>query len=583
MSRREGPRQYCAPLTMRLHAFLLVAGAALCAQAATIPVETDAKLIDVVPDNLDKLPENTSSEQELIDQANTIKDVDNTLRTKPEDIPVEVIVENAQPALKADEEDEEIDRPLPDLRNPGPPQRQEHETQNPEYYASEQQTVALLKQSINEAQNVLRQGFQGITDGIQHIAANNEPIQSLQKNIQALRDSFTAQMVKVNATIQSYLNSESVNIDKPAPQQTKAIHQVEQGLFKLRNEFNRGVSTLAEGVDLVALLKADSEAQTEGSVAPATDNTSSSPPTSGFTGIVETIQQNVQQMWSNFQTSVTQLVQGNLNQGSNRPPAGAQSDSQVPPAPPAASTPNIFENIQNQFNNFLRPNQTQNQVQIQNDQAQNPSQPGLILGVFPAPQPGQFFSGTGPFQQIINNVQNLFQPNRPISQAPQGTQPAGAGQPAQTPTTTAEAATKPESKPEAQAEPAKPEPQATAVTPSGPIRQILQNNPITQSIAGAVQRLQNINNPEKPREEQPTEQIKKLDQDNDESVSQKGHGPNSGDNNDSSISSDRVEQPEPVKEEMKKVPEVQEVPEAEKVLEEEVKEHKTEEVADKTE
>ena len=56
-----------------------------------------------------------------------------------------------------------------------------------------------------------------------------------------------------------------------------------------------------------------------------------------------------------------------------------------------------------------------------------------------------------------------------------------------------------------------------------------------------------------------------------------------GGNNDSSNCGDRVEQQEEVKEEIEKVSEVQKVPEVEKASEDEIKEHKTEEVVDKTE
>lgn len=503
---------------MRLYAFLLVAGAAICVRAASIPVaETEKKLMDNIPDNLDKLPE-----QELIDQANTSKDVDNKLRTKPEDIPVEVIVENAQPALKADEQDEEIIRPVPDLRNPGPPQRQEHETQNPEYYSSEQQTIALFKQSINNARNVLIQGFQGITDGIQHIIATNEPIQSLQKNIQSLRDSFTAEMVKVNATIQSYLSSESVAVDKPAAEETKAgFHQIEQGLFKLRNEFNKGVSTLADGVEVVALLKADSEAQTDSSSASSASPSPAPAPAASamnITALMQSIANNMQNALSNMSETLNKVSQSwnpfgqNIGQNSGSAsnatvPAEAQSDAQVTSAPPATNNP-LFQG----FHQFS--------TNIQNFT-------GQFLGTIFQPQ------GSGGFVQNFNNFLNGILPiNRPAGQAPQGTQPAQTGSKPEETATKPE--TKPEIKPEPQSEPAKPAagaetaPQAAAVTPVGPIRQILQNNPITQSIAGAVQRLQNINNPEKPRDGQPAEQIKNLDEEKADTESKKGGGPNTG-------------------------------------------------------
>lgn len=480
---------------MRLHALLLVTGAALCVRAASIPVaEIEKKIIEVVPDNIDKLPENTSSEQELIDQANTIKDVNNKLRTKPEDIPVKVFDENAFSPLSDVDVEEEINRPAPDLRNPGPPQRQEHETQNPEYYASEQQKVTLFKQSINEAQNVLRQGFQGITDGIQNIIETNEPILTLQQNIQSLRDSFTAQIVKVNGTIQSFLNTESASIGEPVVEQTKAgFLQIEQGLFKLRNDFNRGVSTLAGGVEVVAALKADSETPNDSSSPSPASPTPSPVPASPFLQIVQNMATQFQESLKNMTETINKYTQGQSWNPFNQPsgttatpsvPSGAQSDSQVTSAP----SNNFFQQIQNQFN-------------------------------------GGFNKPAGQGWDFVNNLFSIFQP-KPAGQAPQGTP----GQPpAQTPSKPEEA--KPETnrdKPAAVAE--TPAPAAT-VTPAGPIRQILQNNPITQGIAGAVQRIQNLNNPEKPRDEQTAAQTKKSSEDKTEPESKKGGGSNNGSNN----------------------------------------------------
>ncbi|XP_047028688.1 uncharacterized protein LOC124636581 [Helicoverpa zea] len=527
---------------MRLYALLLVASAALHARAATIP-ETEKKLIDIVPDNLDKLPENTSSEQELIDQANTIKDVENKLRVKPEDIPVEVIVEDAQPALKAgNEEEEELNRPEPDLRNPGPPQRQEHETQNPEYYASEQQTIILFRQSVNEAQNVLRQKFQGIADSIQNMIGNNEPIQTLQQNILSLRDGFSAQMNKLNATIQSYLNTETVDADKPDVEQTKAsFHQIEKGLFKLRNDFQSGMNTLVDVVGVSGMGKADNEVASSG----ATAVSPTQAPAAGPLQIFQYLQ-NMQTAVTNTFKNITDTITQTWNPSTTAAPAiiGVQSDAQVTPAT-ATSAPNIWQNLQNQINHFISPNQNQ----------QNPLFPGA--------------GGIGAVFQ--NGIQNFINMLRPENQAPA----AVAGQPAVQPS---ESASKPSS--EAQAEPAKPvqavEPaaQVAAVTPApGPIRQMLQNNPITKGITGAVQRLQNINNPEKPRD---SEQAKDTAEDKADSETQKGHGgPNNGDSNDSNGS--RVEEPKPVQGEPEKLPE----PQMEK--QEHMKEHKTEEVADKTE
>ncbi|XP_026730354.1 uncharacterized protein LOC113495682 [Trichoplusia ni] len=550
---------------MRLYAFLLVTVAALHARAASIPeLSADKKLLDIAPENIDKTPEISSSEQELLDQANTIKDVENKLRTKPEAIPVEVIVENAEAALKTPEnadDSEEIDRPTPDLRNPGPPQRQEHETQNPEYYVAEQETILNFKKSVSDAQVFLKQSLQGITDGIQKVIENNEPLQTIQQSIKSLREGFTDQLSKINGTVQNYLNSESTNINKPGIEQTKAnFHQIEKGLNVFRNEFNNRVKTLADGVEVVASLKAENEKPGESNPAPAP----APPAAAGVQNPVAQYIQSLQVSFGNTLGNITQLIsnftqtpQWNVPNPFAQPstttalPAGVQADTPVTSAPPSPT--NVLQSLQNQFTNFFNPTQVINQG----------------IAFFSTPAPGQIFSGSGPFVQAFQtaqqNIANLFQ-FRPVTPGPQ---------PAPTSAPAAASSAQPSPNPSE----ATSEAHADAVTPAGPIRQLILNNPLTQGIAGAVQKVQNVNNPEKPREVERVEEEKPavVAQQEDDNALDRGHGgPNTGGsdvNNDSSGSG--IKENAPVAEE--KMPEVEQ-PKAE-----EIKEHKTEQVADKTE
>ncbi|CAH0625687.1 unnamed protein product [Chrysodeixis includens] len=506
--------QYTASPSMRLYAFLLLTAAALHARAASIPdLSAEKKLVDVVPDSLDKAPEVSSSEQELLDQANTIKDVDNKLRTKPEVIPVEVIVEDAQAALKTSEnaeDSEEIDRPTPDLRNPGPPQRQEHETQNPEYYVAEQETILNFKKSVSDAQIYLKQGLQGITDGIQKVLENNEPLQTIQQSIKSLREGFTDQLSKINGTVQNYLNSENANVNKPGIEQTKAnFHQIEKGLNVFKNEFNNRVKTLADGVEVVASLKAENEKPSESNPpAPAPAPAPAPPAATGGQNPVAQYIQSLQNTFGNALNNVNQVL-SNFTQTANWPnpfaqpstttalPAGAQADTAIT-APNQPSGPaNIFQSLQNQFSSFFQPSQTNNQN----------------IAIFPTPAPGQFGSGSGPFVQAFQNAQqniaNLFQ-FRPL------TPPAATSAPAISST----------AQPQTQAPVASSAAQADAVTPAGPVRQLILNNPISQGIAGAVQKVQNLNNPEKPREVERVEEEKAavVAQAEPENALDRGHG-----------------------------------------------------------
>ncbi|XP_028169750.1 uncharacterized protein LOC114359515 [Ostrinia furnacalis] len=518
---------------MRLHAFFLFVLFVINARAATIhgPAvpELEKKLPIPEETNKDVIPaENASSEQELIDAANTVQDVENNLRVKAVDsIPVSVIVESdANPT--DDNEVTPIVRRVVDLKNPGEPQRQEHETQNAVHYDDEQQIVTSVKQTVVDTQNALKQGFQGVTQGIQNWIANSEQLSAIQASIQNLQESFKEQISKLNETIQSFWQnrvgsnqSQAAGNDVPKPE----IESVESQLKILEDNFQTGVKALSEGVQVFALLKAENENPT--SPAPTAPNNL-------FVQYLQLFQQTISQGFNNvthaFQNYVNQspnntasnpgLLQG-LNNGIqnilNPQPAGTQSDDA------STSRPSLWQGIQSSIQNILKP--TQNQA-------------------------AQGSNGTPnrPITQAIQNlpfvqgVVNLIQPNKPGAQQPAQAQPAKPADPVQ-PAAEGSNVVPVETKPESDVQPAK-APVVEEVKPeqpsnnNGPIQSIIQNNPIVKGISGAVQKLQaSITNPEKPRETEKEPENEKGDVKGGFYPGY-GYGGNAGDNNDKHISSD---------------------------------------------
>ncbi|CAH0755490.1 unnamed protein product [Diatraea saccharalis] len=520
---------------MRPHAYIVLL-LAVHARAATIQNPTAPELQKKLPEEPPKEAsplDNVSSEQELLDSANTIKDVENNLRVKAIDsIPVKVIVENA------DDDTSDVKRVEVDLEHPGEPQRQEHDTQSPVSYSHEQQIVSTVKQTISDTQSALKQGFQGVTQGLQDWIANNEQLNSIQQNIQGLQQSFTNQINKLNETLQSYLNNQgSANIVQSDNKNKPEFDNVENNLKSLEDNFKIGVKALSEGVQIFASLR-DDEKPTP-------------PPNNLFLQYLQLFQQTVSQGFSNVTQAIQSYVgQNNPNntaanggifqglnngiqnifsQGGSTAAPGAQSDE------PVTQKPTIWQGIQSSIQNILNPGQNQ---------------------ASPSDQVGQAPSGpSGPIAQAIQNnpfvqgVVNLIQPNKPAAQQPQPEKPA-----AQQPKPEKPAAAAPptpegsnvvpaassESKPDAdQQQPAKATEQQAVPNNNGPIKNIIQNNPIVQGISGAVQRLQssiNGGNPEKPRDAVVGEQAVKSDD-----TQGKGHHGASGNTNDSSGVAAKIE------------------------------------------
>lgn len=470
---------------MRPHVCLLLALAALHARAATIPAPAQSniekKLAEAVKEVLEKDTElqNVSLDQDIIDETNVVKDIDNKLlkQVGGDAIPVKVVVEEVQPSLKAGEDkkdcdkldiddDADIKRVEIDLKHPGEPQRQEHETQNPEHFENEHVAVATFKKMINDAQNVFNKGFSDVTHGINDLLDDHEPVVSVKDSIDHLHETFKEHMDKLNATIQSYLNPEAVeDKDKQA-----SVKKVESGLKVLEDDFEYGVKSLETGVEVLSILKSDSRDDTSST----TEKPSFNPVFGFFQNFQNTIQHGLGNLTSNVQNFFN-------NQGDNSTSAvaGAQADEGVKPP----SRPTVWQGIQNTVQGFLNPGQQQQGAQ--NDE--------------PAP--------SGPFAQVIQNpfvqgVINFIQP-KPQQAQTQSAQPAPPKPAQSTDSEGSNAVPATEEKPADEQQQNKDKPESQPAKPqAGPIQQIIQKNPIVQGITGAVQRIQhNINNPEKPREE----------------------------------------------------------------------------------
>ncbi|CAB3256022.1 unnamed protein product [Arctia plantaginis] len=522
---------------MRLYAFLLFVLSASAARAATIPdnVAIEKKL-EIPQENVEKNQEIASSNQGQIDQTIAINDIDNKLRTNPAKIPVEV--QNVEQALKTRDESEEIIRPAVDLRNPGPPQRQEHETQNPGFYSAEQDFIQTYKKNLNNAQVFLKQEFQGISNGIQNLFGNNKQLQGVQGNIQKLREAFISQIDKLNGTVHSYLQADSSNAVSPDEEQTKAnIQKIETGLNTIKDDFNKRVKTLTEGVEVLSSLRAQNEKEESNQPASGASPSPSNPsPADNILSLFTGFQTYVQNGINNFNNTISNLI----FPGPFRP---GQSGSAAPAAGQPAGT------------------------QADPPEGQGTTPPGSG-GPF-----GGLGSGSGPIVQAMNALQSSFsQIVQNISLYIPGLSSSATNKP--TDTTSAEKPNNSNQITVSQNDQAPSASQATVpeavpVAQPGPIRQILQNNPISQGVAAAVQRLQNINNPQKPRdgEKEKVPEILPVPESEDK---KKGHSSGSGDNND--ISGSRLSENEPSNEIKKDA-----------VPAEEIKEQKTEEVVAKTE
>jgi hypothetical protein len=474
---------------MRLHVQLFVVLFAVHARAATIhnpsvpDIEKRLPTVENVEKDIVPVPiDNVSSEQELIDSANSVKDVENNLRVKTvEKIPVNVIVE--EPKVDDDSE-ENFKRVEIDLNNPGEPQRQEHETQNPVHHEDEQRIVATFKQAVLETESDLNQGLQGIGQGLQNWS--RDQLTAIQARLETLRENFVDRLDALNKLVQAYLNNRNSEntVEATQPENKPDIDNVENHLKSLEENFKVGIKALTEGINTAASLKQETPTTTPESpsnILTQLLSTFQSTISQGFNNITTIIQNNLPNnnstgILSGFSTGIQNIL--NPNQGSSVP-SEAQSDT--------PTRPTIWQGIQN----FLNP--TRNPSAATEQDATNP----------PNAAPNR------PIVQAIQNlpiVQGVVSLIQPTTQ-PQLIKPS-------------EAPSAPEGSNEVPAKESKPEPgkvNEEQTSTNGPIQNIIQNNPIVKGISGAVQKLQSLSNPEKPRDEE-SNQVKDVGAD------AKGHG-----------------------------------------------------------
>lgn len=471
-------------------AHLLLAAVALhvaCAASLPEPVGAAKLVADLKPELEGPLDKDAAPEALVLEDASIVKDINNELRVKPEDIPVKVVIEDSRPATnEVADDDEEIKRPSIDLHNPGPPQHQEHETQNADHFPDAQEKLLTLRETIVQTQDLLRRGIEGVGNDISYWLSTNEQMNTIQQNIQSLRDTFTLQIQKLNEVTKGLVEPHALkaeDISEQAQIQPK-VKKVETSIKILEDNFNNGVRALSEGVNIVAILREEdgnaevAQPPPPPSPAPAQPEPPGTTSPAGLGVVLSGYLSNFQNLITNSFHNITESVNSSLpesvqnffNPTTLAPGVQADTPEGTPPRP-------IWPNFQlpNVLNNFRPPGQ--------GEQTQNqPAAPGPLLSFIMSVQ-----NATTSF------LQNGFRPGAsPASDSsaagsnvvPQ--KPADEKQP-ETPAVTAAAS-------DAAASPA-------PAAPLGPIRQILSNSPVVQSLAGTVQRIQSsITNPESPRE-----------------------------------------------------------------------------------
>lgn len=174
-------------------------------------------------------------------------------------IPVKVIDENSNDYIPPDDLDVNVKRVEVDLDNPGPPQRQEHETQTPGVnYSENDKIVVAIKNTIAQAQSVFNEGLKSVSDSFKTFTQADEDLPLIQQNIKNLKETFTGQIEKLNDTIRSYFKPD----DGAGGGSSDRKFEIFQARLKfLENNFRLGVDTLAEGVEVYSIIKEEDEAE----------------------------------------------------------------------------------------------------------------------------------------------------------------------------------------------------------------------------------------------------------------------------------------------------------------------------------
>ncbi|KPJ17291.1 hypothetical protein RR48_08782 [Papilio machaon] len=437
-----------------------------------------------------------------IRQVVQLEDADaNKLRNVPDVIPVAIVEDTISP-VKIDENSNDYipsdDNPSPiikrleiDLSNPGLPQRQQHETQNPESYIERNSFIADIKQKLLDTENVFKKSVSNVNEGFQNWVSNSAHLKTIQSDIKDMQSKFLTQLDNLQQSVQSYLNPQSAKAVIVDPETAANLKEVESHLKVLKNNFEAGVQTLSEGVKVLEA-KADGDAGTAenptGTGAtnpnPPAEQSSTNPLGQVFEFFSNTMGQAITQMQNTFNAFTNPSNQnGGSNTGSQPSwnplpglfnqqsttgaPAGTQADEAT------TRPPSVWDNFQQQMSQFF--GSESNPFNQANQFFQN-----LINQVRPSaatPADTNTKPENDPVEQNSAPV-----PSKPISSPPAQVQPAAAAQPQPEPI-----------QPQAP-EPAK---ESQATLQPGPIRQMIQNNPIVKEV---VQRIQSISNPEKPRE-----------------------------------------------------------------------------------
>lgn len=240
---------------MRLYTFVTLCACALYVRAASIP-SSEKKIDDLDNVELDNV------ESELVDQP-TVQDLDNNLR-KTSDIRVKVIDEpvildeNSNDYIPNNDESINIKRLEIDLNNPGSPQRQEHETQNPENYGEKERAVYPIIQKIKKAESVFTKGLKDVSDSLQNINEESGEFPVVLQNLKNLNESFSIEIEKLNDTMRSHLESKPAELYGESEKNSK-LKFVESGIQNLKSNFKIVVNTLNEGIELLSIIREEDE------------------------------------------------------------------------------------------------------------------------------------------------------------------------------------------------------------------------------------------------------------------------------------------------------------------------------------
>ncbi|XP_041981658.1 protein app1-like [Aricia agestis] len=507
----------------------------------------------------------------------------------PDDLQLKRLDENSNDYIP-DPNSEGGQRKVPlDLKNPGPPQRQEHETQNPGHYGGQERALIAIQEKLDRARGIFEEQIRSMSASFDALVHGSDNLPVIHEQVRHLKTSFSSQLDELNDTIQTYVQPCGEDL-KTSLQPADEPAGIESNLKEVQQNFDNGISMISEGLELISILKEEDEAALKMQAkddAGTTSTTTLAPATVAqtqgfFQNAFNTFSNMMSNSFQNFQNGLSNLA-GQVQPAAPAaaPPAAAGVQADAPNAPvtqrPIAQG---IQNVQNFFSNILNRPQTPAILQ-------QPNQPSNAVGAQPAPAPASppqqqaspvpqaqptAQPQSGPIAQFIQNnpivqrVTSFLRPQPTPQPVPQATPPVAqpSQQPAQPQAQPLTQPSEPQAQPQPPSQPAKAQPAAeaqaaqpqaakpqaaqpqaaqpqaaqqvaqTAAAQPGPIQQIVQNNPIIRGLQAAVQRVQSPRpqDPSKPRE-------------NDEEKGHGGHGgnyTNQGDNNiDSGVAAGEVE------------------------------------------